>query len=376
MSRLIRYCHAPIAQAVERARPLARRVRVAKAACAVIAGAVLVAASVLAGCGASGSGDASSESPAAPAYQAWAVGDRGTIIASAGGTRWVPQSSGASADLKSVAFSDSAHGWAVGDGGTIVATTDGGAHWRSQPSGTSDYIQAVACSDSMHAWALANSGDGDISTTTILATADGGTSWTTQFSTTGPGSGAGVAFADSLHGWAVSDDAGTILTTSDGGRKWRAVDASRWVSGGVVLHGVACSDARRVWVVGMAGGGFPRSLILASSDGGATWVEQHVRTRQPLYSVFFIDAAHGWVTPMDATLRATVDGGKTWQMQGAPGLRREFVHQVAFTDTLRGWALAGADIRQTSDGGRTWTEQLSGVEQNLVGIACVKNASP
>lgn len=336
-----------------------------------------MATPVVAGCGVSGSGDAHSESPPAATYQAWAVGDRGTIVASAGGgTRWIPQTSGASADLKSVAFSDSAHGWAVGDGGTIVATTDGGARWHSQRAGTSDYVQAVACSDAMHAWALADSGEGDVSTTTILATSDGGASWTTQFSTTGPGSGAGIAFADSLHGWAVIDDAGTILMTSDGGRQWRAVDAGRWVSDGVVLHGVACSDTRHVWVVGMAGGGFPRSLILASSDGGATWVEQHAGTRQPLYSVFFVDAAHGWVTPMDATLRATVDGGKTWQVQRASDLRREYVHQVAFTDPLRGWALAGVHIVQTNDGGRTWTEQPSGVKQNLVGIACVKNASP
>jgi len=44
-----------------------------------------------------------------------------------GGATWSPQSSGSSAYLNAVAFSDATHGWAVGTDGTILATTSGGA---------------------------------------------------------------------------------------------------------------------------------------------------------------------------------------------------------------------------------------------------------
>ena len=84
-----------------------------------------------------------------------------------GGGAWSPQSSGSSADLGAVAFSDATHGWAVGKAGVILATTDGGATWSPQSSGSSAYLNAVAFSDATHGWAVGTDG-------TILATTSGG----------------------------------------------------------------------------------------------------------------------------------------------------------------------------------------------------------
>jgi len=51
----------------------------------------------------------------------------------------------------------------------------------------------------------------------ILATTDGGATWNTQMSSGGWLHG--VAFANTVDGWAVGDS-GTILATTDGGAHW------------------------------------------------------------------------------------------------------------------------------------------------------------
>src|SRR5271156_896078 len=69
---------------------------------------------------------------AADGRRGWAVGSRGTIVATKdGGGHWTPQISSTSVkDLQGVASAaDGRQGWAVGEDGTIVATEDGGTHW-------------------------------------------------------------------------------------------------------------------------------------------------------------------------------------------------------------------------------------------------------
>ena len=59
-----------------------------------------------------------------------AVGTGGTIIRTTdGGVTWTPQTSGTTAWLLGVSFSDRSAGTTVGSGGTILRTTDGGATW-------------------------------------------------------------------------------------------------------------------------------------------------------------------------------------------------------------------------------------------------------
>ena len=131
----------------------------------------------------------------------WAVGDNGTILATTdGGVSWQPQTSHTTEGLNSVAFFnaqrfwalqpdpecfpgepcppvDAQHGWAVGDDGTILATADGGASWQPQTSNTTEHLLSVGFVDAQRGWAVGENG-------TILATADGGASWQPQTSNT------------------------------------------------------------------------------------------------------------------------------------------------------------------------------------------------
>ena len=95
----------------------------------------------------------------------WAVGSRGTILATAnGGATWAAQSSGTQNSLLAVHFTDAQRGWAVGDSGTILATANGGATWAAQSSGTQNSLWAVHFTDAQRGWAVGDSG-------TILITA-------------------------------------------------------------------------------------------------------------------------------------------------------------------------------------------------------------
>ena len=91
----------------------------------------------------------------------WAVGARGSIIATEdGGGHWTPQTSSTSNDLLGVAFAaDGRRGWAVGLNGSILATEDGGEHWTPQTSSTSQNLSGIAFAKGGHrGWAVGSNG--------------------------------------------------------------------------------------------------------------------------------------------------------------------------------------------------------------------------
>lgn len=307
------------------------------------------------------------------ATRRWAAGERDvTLVTRDGGETWCRQSSMNTLTLFGVAFSDASRGWAVGPPDTILATADGGASWSRQRVRVRDWVNAVAFSDSEHGWAVGEGG-------AICATRDGGINWVNQASGT-QATLSGVAFGDASHGWAVGK-AGTILATADGGATW----SDQSLSSGGWLFAVACSDAAHAWAVGSASG----AVIVATSDGGATWSEQHrLPQRNEHLGVAFSDATHGWVVghhlpswtmPADGspwtkhssasgTILATADGGATWVSQFS--WSTEWLNAVAFIDAVHGWAVgASGTILFTTDGGETWNPQSSGCSESLYDVA-------
>jgi photosystem II stability/assembly factor-like uncharacterized protein len=92
--------------------------------------------------------------------------------------------------------------------------------------------------------------------------------------------------------------------------------------------------------------------------------------------VQFADASDGWAVGgstdwlnslSSSIVLHTTDGGATWapQTSGIAGLPYDLVG-VAFVDARRGWAAGGRDwgdasggvVMHTSDGGLSWTQQL------------------
>jgi photosystem II stability/assembly factor-like uncharacterized protein len=123
------------------------------------------------------------------------------------------------------------------------------------------------------------------------------------------------------------------------------------------------ADGQRGWVVGDKG------TIRATRDGGETWQAQTSGTTQPLYSVqFAADGQRGWAVGDKGTIRATGDGGETWQAQTS-GTTKTLASVRFAADGQRGWAVGGeGTILTTRNGGETWRMQTSGTTKALYSV--------
>jgi len=122
-------------------------------------------------------------------------------------------------------------------------------------------------------------------------------------------------------------------------------------------------DGLRGWAVGESG------TVLATNDGGETWMAQGSPTAHRLRSVYFAsDGEHGWAVGEQGTVIATTDGGKSWSAQSST--TQETLHAVQFAaDGELGWAVGdnGAVIL-TVDAGRSWAAQKSATQVNLSAV--------
>jgi photosystem II stability/assembly factor-like uncharacterized protein len=299
------------------------------------------------------------------------------------GAGWVAQNSGTGANLNAVSFVDANTGTIVGDSGTILHTTDGGRTWSAQTSGTTSFLSGVSFVDANNGTAV---GTGE----TILHTTDGGVTWTTQDAATpltGLGSFdlGGASFLDANHGMVVGNDYAqneslglpVVLRTTDAGATW-TVPISSFLGYlfGSRFYGVAYLDANTATVVGAETdrpdcGDCTWSLIMGTTDGGATWHTQGPQTAGvSLWAVSFIGKDIGTAVGDGGTILRTTDGGTTWNAQTSG--TTSALHAVSFVDANTGTAVgSGGTILHTTDGGSTWVAQTSGTPNDLSGVSFV-----
>ena len=168
-----------------------------------------------------------------------------------------------------------------------------------------------------------------------------------------------MAFVDAQRGWAAGWN-GTILATSDGGASWVPQTSNTSEH----LWSVAFADGQRGWAVG------GRGTILATADGGASWEPQTSNTTEYLLSAAFVDGQRGWAVGGNGTILATTDGGASWAPQTSN--TTEYLRSVAFVDQQRGWAVGhNGTILATADGGASWAPQTSNTTEGLSSVAFV-----
>jgi photosystem II stability/assembly factor-like uncharacterized protein len=338
----------------------------------------------------------------------WVVGASGVIRRTTdGGAHWLRQRSGTNLALYAVAFADSRHGWVVGDRGLILRTVNGGKTWTKRQVGNrSDPLRSVACAGLRRAWAA---GDSNL----MVRTVDGGVTWkTVRTGLYWENDLCDVTFTSATAGWLLAnysnteEPAGTLLRTTDGGRRWRR---QTWA-------GLGSSVSRFQEAAFGAGGSFgvvtgarldPDTLdetpvVLRSRDGGETWTDvsgsidatpaalavtpadravvateagplrcsddqcttwstvgSAAGSGAQLMAVDFVDGQHGWAVGDHGQIVVTADGS-TWRDQASgttKGLR-----DVAFTDDQRGWAVGEDVVLRTQDGGTNWTAHDVGAQ--------------
>jgi photosystem II stability/assembly factor-like uncharacterized protein len=300
----------------------------------------------------------------------WAVGNFHTILhTSDGGSSWLPQNSpsGFTGHLYAVTFADMNNGWAVGDNGSILHTSNGSdvlATWTQQISGATGQFYDVVCTDVNTAWTLGHDG--------VFHTSDGGTSWVRQESAGEGYDTGGMCFINSTCGWVTArlyfgNYCSVILQTTDGGATW--IEHPNGPCD--YLCSVSFVDSTHGWTVGQSGRTFP------TTDGGVTWTEQRFT---PSYSsnssqVVFRDLNNGWVTvsdyadygeyPRSVSYRdaawRTEDGGVTWTAMTSGG------RSIAVPDLNQVWIVGTAgSISHSADGGITITGQTQCVTNSVI----------
>lgn len=133
----------------------------------------------------------------------------------------------------------------------------------------------------------------------LRTSADGGLSWTPARSGSLPaGSAASIHFRTPTDVWLLGR---TLLHSTDGGLNWTP---SVLPAGTPEMLGLHFVDADRGWLVGRAG------TVLSSTDGGRSWARQDSGTTRDLSRVYAIDADTAWVAGPDGTALASVTGGR------------------------------------------------------------------
>jgi photosystem II stability/assembly factor-like uncharacterized protein len=290
-------------------------------------------------------------------------------------------------------FVDARHGWAAGSGG-IFGTSDGGRRWRLELRAPVQVLEAV---DARHAWA--------ISGTTLLRTTDGA-GWRTA---SHPGL-ITIDFVTRRHGYGL-DRRGRLLSSSNGGVRWRLVRASPAQSFCATSAGLWVAYLRSVWArrgnrfvrvlrprirnsftpelrcrgsaawVLYEGGTVANGLVYyvyRSQDGGRRWrrvavsdpgLQRFVPIPGDVSELVFdvvnrsdaVFASSCWACGYGRVqVSATVDGGAHWRI--GRSFQDVFAEAISFQTSQVGDVILGRELGRprsgavwrTADGGRHW----------------------
>jgi photosystem II stability/assembly factor-like uncharacterized protein len=262
--------------------------------------------------------------------------------------------------------------WAVGNYGAIYHTSNAGQTWEARDSETKVPLFSVDFADAQHGWTVGKSGE-------ILATTDGGRTWVRQKSPIDVTKHLfKVRAIDARTVWAVGDW-GAIAVTTDGGATWqdrslpklkvlaseRADRRENLVLEDVVLYDVVWPDPQHGYIAGEFG------TVLATADGGETWIKRTLPTDKTLFGIYFATADEGWAVGIDGLVLHTTDAGQTWTVQhGNP--QPATIDELAFNDALANpgiYSIAvvgqtGVAVGDTGtillskDGGQSWTREV------------------
>lgn len=109
-------------------------------------------------------------------------------------------------------------------------------------------------------------------------------------------------------------------------------------------------------------------IVTFEVDSGGYWVSGTSGTNEFLNDVCFIDSLRGWAVGNNGTILVTYDGGESWDSQTSNTTQN--LNSVSFISQTHGWvAGAGGTILNTEDGGDVWDLQTSGTTAELNGIS-------
>jgi len=289
------------------------------------------------------------------------VGDLGNILKTEdAGESWKIQnqfpSSLTISNLVSVCFVNKEVGFAVG-GKDILKTLDGGLKWEIVAQSAFD-LRAVSFVDSDHG--ICTGGDWLHEFSGILTTSDGGMKWKENSATLTDRYIHKIKFVNTNTGYAVGGNGSTyggfILKTTDAGNNWSSINTGL---DNYYINDLSLPDENTLYMVGQSG------QILKSSDSGASWHKQISNTTETLNAVFFLDLNNGYVVGDNQTILKTSNGGTTWKKQVSP--KTQHLYSAYFKDINTGyiasydWEVDSSTVLlTTTNGGLNWKSKRIG----------------
>ena len=141
-------------------------------------------------------------------------------------SEWARQRSGTLSWLHSVFFLNENAGWAVGSRGTLLATEDGGKNWQPKSRPTEDVIRDIYFTDEVTGWLVCERNIYDLKAKDeprayLMTTKDGGQHWS-RVNVRGVDIDARLTralFGSGGRAWTFGEG-GSVYTTRDGGTSW------------------------------------------------------------------------------------------------------------------------------------------------------------
>jgi photosystem II stability/assembly factor-like uncharacterized protein len=248
--------------------------------------------------------------------------------------------------LRGVAGGDDA--WAVGEDGTVLRSAGGTGQWTIEPvpaaTGRLNAVDVVQASG----WAV-----GDAAAILRLV----GTGWTSQPPASDITADLHGVHADATGGWAVGA-AGTVLS-------WNGTEWERQAQDADVT--ATLRDVHFVGDSGVAVG--DAGTIVATANRGQDWTVQTApEGAGDLYGVFLADAQHAWAVGAQGTV--LFFDGTVWAYQPVSPRVTATLRAVVFTSTSEGTAVGDGGIALAFDNG-VWQHESTGVDAGLVALAAL-----
>lgn len=300
----------------------------------------------------------------------WIIAIPRTFLASE--VVWDMHATGSSASFRGLVSVDDEVIWACGSQGTVLRSVDGGQHWETIRLPGMEKVELRA----IHAWdaqeaIVATAGQPCV----ILKTVDGGVSWREVYRNVRPESFIdGMKFLNDRDGFVVGDPVDgqwMLLRSYDRGESWQAAarESVQAVEGEAAFAASNSSIAWLSWndlLIGL-GGGEGIAKVLASMDGGATWVRRDVACMQRNASSGVFSLANrgpdvvavggDYLKPERAKDHVAIssDGGQSWRIPSGT-LPRGFRSSVAYAerDGRPFWVTLGPTGSEWSHDGEEW----------------------
>ena len=158
---------------------------------------------------------------------------------------------------------------------------------------------------------------------------------------------------------------GAVIKTMDFGGTWDVQQYAGYTN--VALLAVDFFGPENGWCVGKNG------VILASDDGGETWVRQNSPVPYHLYDIQFIDGENGWIVGRWGKVLQTQNGGESWEEKESGSLRA--LKAIQFVSNKVGYiAGSGGTVLRTTDGGENWQNLNTPFDVNLKSVSFVSDS--